>query len=192
MNTSFVRRLRVVAAFMADYDRIGNKSNNRLHADGTFTLIDFGGAFGSEARGQHKPGEAFSPAIGAFRANDTVFEIMNIVPLRYFKINRLTSRLIHLPVQTTHPWRFLNQQDVTIVIEQMKQLTNDHIRNIVTTARYSKDSDREYMIHALIERRNTLIADLNSIYMPTLKQGEVPVSIWFQLVKDGLINFFKN
>lgn len=173
MNTSSVRRMRIIAAFLADYDRIGNKSNNRLHPDGSVTLLDFGGAFGSKARGQHKPGEPFSAAIGVFRGEDNIFEIMESVPLRYFTMDRTTNQLTTLPLESNHPWRQLNKQDAQFVVEQMKEFTDTRIRAIVTAAGYSREADREYMIQALIQRRNTIMAGLIQVYLPRMENGEV-------------------
>jgi len=105
IDTSSIRRLRIVAAYLADYDRIANRANNRQHLDGRITLIDFGGTLGAKARGDFKDGIVFSEAIGAYPANADIFEIMESVPLQRFSRDRETNRIIAKPIANNHPWR---------------------------------------------------------------------------------------
>ncbi len=148
MNTSQVRQLKVVAAFLKDWDRVGNPHNNLVHLDENVTLIDFGGSLGGRARGEHKnPKKVFSPAIGGFEATKDIDVIYSSFQIQ---------------VNGPHPWRNLTQEDAAAIIEKFKQLKDSDIETIVDLAMYAKATDRNYMVHALKLRRDGIIEGLSS------------------------------
>jgi hypothetical protein len=140
-----VRQLRVVAAYLKDWDRLGNAANNRLAKDGALTLLDFGGALGARARGEHKPGRVFSKAVGAFEATDDLSIIFD-------------QFIVH--ADRTHPWNRITRDDVLSVVERFKLLTDEKIEEIVKRAQYSRKEDEDYMISALKKRRDGISVSL--------------------------------
>lgn len=144
-DTSEIRQMRVVAAYLKDWDRLGNPENNRNMPDGSLVIFDFGGTLGSRAQGRHKPGQIFSDAIGNFEATTDV----NII---YGSFEIQTS--------ASHPWMKITQGDVQRVIEKFKMLTNEKITEIVKSAQYSDPRDEGYMIQALEARRDGIITKL--------------------------------
>lgn len=149
MNTPLIRRMRFVAAYLKDWDRLGNYSNNLKFSDNQVVFIDFGGTLGSRAQGLHKPGTVFSEAIGAFEATTDINEIYGS---------------FRFEAAQDHPWLQVSRRDALDAIEIFKTLGEKEISEIVKSARYKHSTDEEYMIHALIQRRNGIIAHLLDIF----------------------------
>lgn len=145
MNTSEIRQMRVVAAYLKDWDRLGNPSNNRRMKDGSLIILDFGGTLGARAQGHHKSGAVFSDTIGSFEATTDINAIYSS-----FVVNASSS----------HPWMKINRADVEAVIQKFRLLTNDKIKEIVSSAQYSNREDHNYMIKALELRRDGIIKNL--------------------------------
>ena len=101
-------------------------------ADGHLFLIDFGGSLGPRARGKHKAGTSYSPAIG-------VFESKRNLELIY------DTFLIKDP---DHPWNRLTRDDAIQVVTLFQTLTDEKLTLIVQSAQYSKTQDTAYMIQA--------------------------------------------
>jgi hypothetical protein len=145
MNTSKVRQMRVIAAYLKDWDRLANPNNNLLKSDGNFTLLDFGGTLGARARGMHKPGSIFSDAIGNFEATENIDVIFGSY---------------NVQASAKHPWNNLTRTDFQEIIEKFRQLTDAKIESIVDEAGYSNPADRNYMVQALKMRRNGIINNM--------------------------------
>lgn len=145
MNTSEIRQMRIVAAYLKDWDRLGNPENNMELRDGSLVILDFGGSLGSRAQGLHKPGEVVSDAIGSFEATSDIHTIYSS-----FKVQ----------APDDHPWRNINKHDAEAVVNKFKLLSDEKIEAIVNSAKYSKRSDRDYMIRALKIRRDGIISNL--------------------------------
>lgn len=154
-NTTENRQLRVVTAYLKDWDRIGNPENNRKMPDGSLILLDFGGSLGARAQGHHKPGAVFSDAIGSFESTTDISVIYSSFAFRS---------------TPGHPWQKINQDDITLVIEKFKSLSDDKITKIVKMAGYSDIKDERYMIQALKLRRDGIIEYLPSLYAPKESQ----------------------
>jgi hypothetical protein len=149
INTTEIRQMRVVAAYLKDWDRLGNPNNNLLKPDGTITLLDFGGTLGARARGTHKPGPIFSNAIGSFEATQDI----NVIFGAY-----------NVQAKEKHPWNNLTQNDIYKIVAKFRQLTDPKIESIVDKAGYSNPADRNYMIQALKTRRNGIIRQLLNFF----------------------------
>lgn len=141
------RILRVVAAYLKDWDRLGNPENNRVLPDGSLVLIDFGGTLGSRARGEFKPGPVVSEAIGAFDSGSQ----KDIY--RSFMVN----------ADQNHPWMKLTKQDLAMAIVLFEKLTNSYLYDAVSAANYSSAKDAQYMFETLKTRRDNLIAELKEM-----------------------------
>jgi len=147
-NTSEIRQMRVVAAYLKDWDRLANHTNNQDMPDGSLLVLDFGGTLGSRARGEYKPGNIVSKAIGSFESTEDIKTIY-------------TS--FGISAGNDHPWKKITKDDAEKVIEKFKTLTDEKITAIVKTAQYSNPSDESYMIEALKTRRNGIIKNLLSV-----------------------------
>lgn len=140
-DSSEVRQLRVVAAFLKDWDRFKNPKNNLVLKDGQLALIDFGGALGSKASGKHKQGIPFSDAVGVFENTHSIAEIY-----QSFRVN----------ASPYHPWQKINLSDLEQIVEKFRRLSDQEIVRIVKSAKYELPSDEQYMISALISRRDAI------------------------------------
>lgn len=150
MDTSEIRQMRVVAAYLKDWDRLGNPANNLILEDGSLVILDFGGTLGSRAQGQHKAdGPIFSDAIGSFEATHDINVIYSS-----FKVKAYHD----------HPWMKINRLDALAVIQKFKLLSDKKIESIVESAQYSRSADRDYMIQALKIRRDGIILYLLSLF----------------------------
>lgn len=146
-----IRQLRIVAAFLKDWDRLGNPANNLVMPDGSVLLLDFGGTLGSRAQGRHKPGTIVSNAIGSFENSTDLSKIYDS-----FSVN----------ASSMHPWNNLIRSDIEAVVLKFRALTNEKIESIVNEARYSSASDAQYMVDALKTRRDTIIDQLPLRFLP--------------------------
>lgn len=149
MNSSETRQIRVVAAYLKDWDRLATRSNNRKMIDGSVVILDFGGALGSRAQGRHKPGPVFSDAIGNFEATtdiNTIYSSFNV------------------EASPNHPWMEINRAHIQAVVQKFKLLTDEKIEGIVASAQYSSETDHDYMVRALKLRRDGIIANLLPLF----------------------------
>lgn len=148
-DTSEIRQMRIVAAYLKDWDRLGNPSNNRNMSDGSMVILDFGGTLGSRAQGHHKPGVIFSDAIGCFEATTDINTIY-------------TSFVVMAP--SNHPWTRVTRTDAKAVIQKFRNLTDEKIESIVASAGYTQEADRNYMVKALKLRRDGIILHLLDLF----------------------------
>jgi hypothetical protein len=145
MNTSQVRKMRVVAAYLKDWDRLGNLENTLRTPGHELYLIDFGGTLGSSARGRHKPGHVLHKEIGVFEPTTDIATIYD----RFY-----------VEASPKHPWNLITRSDAEELVTQFKGLTNNDIETIVEEAHYQNPSARKYMIEALELRRDGIIKSL--------------------------------
>lgn len=148
-NTTEIRQMRIVAAYLKDWDRLGNPANNRDMPDGSLVILDFGGTLGSRAQGRHKPGPVFNDAIGSFESTTDVNVIYGSFAIQ---------------ASANHPWMKITRDDAQNVIEKFKTLTDEKIVAIVKSARYSDPKTESAMIQALETRRNGIIENLLSLF----------------------------
>ncbi|EFK96153.1 protein containing Metal-dependent phosphohydrolase domain [sediment metagenome] len=142
------RQMRIIAAYLKDWDRLANIRNNFNLGNDEFASLDFGGTLGSRAHGMHKAGKVFSEAIGTFETTEDISVVYDS-----FKVNDLPN---------DHPWRNLVQNDAHQVIDKFRTLTDEKIEEIVKAAQYSDQKDAAYMIEALKKRRDGIITNLLS------------------------------
>jgi hypothetical protein len=143
-NSPTFRQLRVFAAFLKDWDRLGNPSNTFVASEGsTFAMLDFGGTLGSRAQGGFKPDEpVVSNAIGGFGLRMDGAEILN-----NFKMF----------LEPEHPWLNLNSEDWQMAAAKLLQcLPNDAIDRFVDEASYPDPKDAIHMKQAIKNRRDSL------------------------------------
>lgn len=146
LDVPAVRQLRVVAAYLKDWDRVApSTTNNLVHADGRLTLIDFGGTLGARALGRHKPGPVTSEAIGCFEAATELPTIWDEYRLQ---------------TGPDHPWRRVEPDDLCAAVARLSRLSDEQIVLTVEAARYPTSADAIAMIEALRVRRDTLIDGL--------------------------------
>jgi hypothetical protein len=150
VGTEKFRRMRIVAAYLMDFDRLASESANNInHGGGEFSLFDFGGTLGSTARGEHKPGSPFSAAVGSFEATSDVAKIYEA-----FDIGKLGKN---------HPWRLITPEDARAEAENFRRnLTDDVLRKAVEAAMYSEPTDADYVLNALRARRDAIISGLEA------------------------------
>ncbi|MGE0632079.1 MAG: hypothetical protein AB7O96_06705 [Pseudobdellovibrionaceae bacterium] len=149
INTSEIRQMRVVAAYLKDWDRLGNPLNNKKMPDGSLTILDFGGALGSRSMGEHKPGQVVSDAIGCFEATSNIDTIYSSFTIK---------------ASSDHPWMKINRSDAEAVIQKFRFLSDEKIESIVRSAQYSKVADHNFMAHALKLRRDGIVSHLLSLF----------------------------
>ncbi len=145
-NNSEFRQMRIIAAYLMDWDRIGNPANNRVRPDGSVVLLDFGGTLGARAQGEFKPGKVFSPAIGSFNdGGNTIYA--SFAP----------------QISADHPWNKINKTDIKNALQKLKALDDGTIVRIVKAAKYTNRDDFRYMYETLVARRDNLIAELKAL-----------------------------
>lgn len=149
-NERQFRLLRLVAAYLKDWDRLQLGPNNRSLGDNKFVLYDFGGTLGARARGEHKLGEIISPAIGSFGEKDSVQKI-----LEDFKVDWLPEN---------HPWRQFGREDAQDGVRLFQSLTKQDIEKVVGLAQFSNPRDRSAMINALVARRDQIVDNLMDLF----------------------------
>ena len=145
-----------IGALIKDNDRIYGAKNNFDLGDGKFALFDFGGTLGSKAQGEHKrawPGWfAYSDAIGTFENTREIEVIFGWFKNRYKPDH--------------HAWNKVTRKDAQKAIKLLQKLTDEDIQRIVQKAKYTNFSDENYMIEALINRRDGLMEGLLN-YFPS-------------------------
>lgn len=162
-NTPHYRAMRVVAAFLKDWDRT-RSLNNRIYTDGSVASYDFGGTLGARAEGEIKPGVIFSEAIGSFGSPKT-YEIYgkkssqswNRQWLGEHPMKELFDSYNVDRLATGHPWKSLTLNDVRLILEYFRTLDTEKIIEIVDRAQYSNRRDQLQMIESLIVRRNAFL-----------------------------------
>jgi hypothetical protein len=144
----FDRTLRVVAAYLKDWDRVSNPNNNRKTADGKIYLIDFGGTLGSRSRGDFKDGPIVSEAIGALDVGE----------------NKDIFRSFNPQLGKKHPWMKLSKHDLLSMADRLiVNLTDGNLFDIVREAKFSRKEDERMMFEILKQRRNNLVAELQEL-----------------------------
>ena len=140
------RQLKIIAAYLIDWDRISNSNNNLVTKDSEIFLIDFGGSLGSRARGEYKPGVVSSPATGSYfhHSKDADFAAI----LADYSVDNVTPE---------HPWFRVTDEDIIDLIPAFLRLDEDKILSIVEEAKYPLDSDKEIMKQALLMRRDAFL-----------------------------------
>jgi len=165
-DTPKFRGLRVVAAFLKDWDRL-HSHNNRLYSDGSISFHDFGGTLGARAKGEIKPGAAFSHAIGSFSAPNPFESDGKTSKLprgrkgedRNPMVELFDSYQVH-SLPENHPWRKLTVEDAKAVLESFRTLDSDLIIEIVERAQFSSWRDTHQMVKSLVARRNAFLENL--------------------------------
>ncbi|MCB9716507.1 MAG: hypothetical protein H6712_21780 [Myxococcales bacterium] len=146
MDSSAVRQLRVICAYLKDWDRVAPRtSNNLVHADGRITLIDFGGTLGARALGQHKSGPVSSEAIGCYEATGELSVLWD-----GFRV----------AAESEHPWNRITPADVGAAVARLATLDDGLIERIVEAAQYPTARDAALMAEALRVRRDGLVEGL--------------------------------
>lgn len=141
LNTTEVRQMRVVAAYLKDWDRLNQ--DNPLFSNGALAVLDFGGTLGARAMGDLKTdGAIFDNQIGSFQATNNLYVVYDD-----FKVE----------ASKDHPWNHLNRRDAELIVEKFKRLTDADIERIVMRAKYSNAKDSDYMISALKLRRDAIV-----------------------------------
>lgn len=153
-NTPEFRQMRIVAAYLADWDRMQVGPNNFAIDANNFAIFDFGGTLGARAQGEYKPGTIVSKTIGAFADTTDIKSIYD------------SFRIDHLPLE--HPWNQITQEDIIAIIDKFKKLTNIEIENIVKQAQYSNKADELAMIRILENRRDGIIQNLAAHLLPSI------------------------
>ncbi|RYZ92702.1 MAG: hypothetical protein EOP06_03485 [Proteobacteria bacterium] len=146
-DTSHFRAMRVVSALLRDWDRTIS-GNNLKRRDGSILLLDFGGSLGARAKGRHKPGRVFSPAVGAYSHSHD--------PLNSYEEYSVES------LSPEHPWQTLQRDDFRLAMRGLRSLDYDIVREIVAKAKYSKVSDQVEMTKSLFERRTQMMRFLEA------------------------------
>lgn len=143
------------AAFLKDWDRLeigsDEQANNFDLGDGAFALIDFGGSLGSRALGESKPSldAKTSPhSIGGFESTAD-----SVVILQGYDPSNLSA---------SHPWNSLRPEEMQLALNRFRNLSNEEIALAVAAAQYTDPEASDYLIQALINRRNGMIAYLRS------------------------------
>lgn len=145
-NTSQTRAMRVVAAFLKDWDRLTLEPNNRLFADGSFGVSNFTGALDSRTRSQSTRGNLVGDVLSSFGESSDIAEVFGS-----YRVDQLTEN---------HPWRQFSLADAGFAIEMFRTLDRKKITEIVDKASFSDRRNRLKMIEALSSRRNTIMDQL--------------------------------
>ncbi len=146
-DTTPFRGMRIVAAFLKDWDRVV-RGNNILLPDGNLLLLDFGGSLGARAQGDHKPGVVFSQALGSFSAPEQSIPHLMKELFGSYDVSSLPAN---------HPWQRMNLADAQPIIELFRSLDSQKIESIVDKARFSSNKDRYQMIDSLAIRRDAFL-----------------------------------
>lgn len=175
-NTTEFRQLRLLSAFIEDWDRLRVGPNNLILSNGEIAYLDFAGSLGARPMGEHKPGFNFSEAIGPFGQKVHFAEVLNDYKVNWLPLN--------------HPWRNLTSDDAKEFQRKLRELlTDSQIERIVKGAQYSQMNDELYMIEALKKRRDSFTGNALRFFdqIPSLPVGTLiingrPVDIQFYLL----------
>lgn len=170
-NTKF-KAMRFPAAYLKDWDRIHTGPNNFVIGESEFLSYDFGGTLGARAGGKHKPGEAFSSAIGAYSAEpfDKIYFGFRLTDPT--DKNRLNREIPDIPLPSWHPWSQVDREDTVFALNGFNSLKDEDIVRYVKFAAYSDARDEDYMIRTLILNRDEFIKGLEK----ALHYGGAPVN----------------
>jgi phosphoglycolate phosphatase len=155
-----IRRLRVIAAYLADWGRISNAMDNLVTADGRLVLIDFGSTLGARSWGRLKPGPIFSPAVGYFAATRDFWVFFDEYAAG---------------ADSSHPWGRLTAADLPPLIARFEALRDDVIDEIVAAAQYPTEADARQVARALKWRRDAVIAGAADYFSgQSARMGKTP------------------
>lgn len=149
-DTPKFRQLRYFAAYLKDWDRLGNSTNTLVNAQGLFWMIDFGGTLGSRARGEPKEDSPLnSPATGGIAEHQSGADILSS-----FDLSKLPSG---------HPWLLQSPEDRANAAFLLRTcLSDSFLETSVAGARYSNPADEAFMARALKQRRDQVALELES------------------------------
>jgi len=137
--------MRILAAYLKDWDRAGNPNNNRVTKENVLYLIDFGGSLGARARGDFKDGPIISEAIGALDTGSNQDIYTSFKP----------------DLDSKHPWMKVNKKDyLPNATRILVWLTDGNLYDIVREANFSRKEDEVQMFEILKQRRDNLVAEL--------------------------------
>ena len=189
-NTRHMRQLRVLAAFLKDWDRLRMGPNNRVFNDGSIALFDFGGTLGSRSLGEVKPGVHFSDAIGSFGKPKVATNLFGDFVGKHPMIELFDSFTIE-GLRPDHPWHQLSLEDVKPMLHYFRTLDTEKIRNIVEKAKYSDPRDKSQMIDSLLMRRDIFL-DFLVEHLSQVTSKIQPESYWAELAPKIELDFNVN
>ena len=172
-NTRNTRVMRVVAAFLKDWDRLRVGPNNRIFSDNSIALYDFGGTLGARAQGGHKPGGVFSEAIGSYLPTSDLREIYDS-----FDVSWLPK---------SHPWRAIDMDDINYAVEIFREFDRRKIEEIVELAQFSDRRNQIKMIEALTSRRDAIVDGLRTHFNSSAQP--ISTSYWATKVPIQNLSF---
>lgn len=149
------RRLYFASALIGDRYRLGTYGNSVFGSH--FSLNEFNKAL----RGEDK---------GPLPAETDAKKILESVPVTWLPID--------------HPWKQLNEEDIKIFLERLKQLNDRTIRYIISLGQLKDSALEEKLFTALKTRRDALISGLNTSILPKAPSPELLAAVLVVTAKE--------